>query len=136
MTMTPYQKVKWMVLLQAHEMADEVAPEITAENIDELYDEIDSSDTTVGHSMQDAREEVRCTGTDTHLSTPYDRSSRHYEYNEVASQAPDGTWVGWTYYYGGGKHSEPSAISWMEDVYDVVCAEEAKMVIVQTFTLP
>lgn len=27
-------------------------------------------------------------------------------------QAPDGTWVGWTYWYGGGKYAEPSAIPW------------------------
>ena len=31
----------------------------------------------------------------------------------------DGSWVGWTYFFGGGKHGEPSEMPWMEDAYDV-----------------
>jgi hypothetical protein len=34
-------------------------------------------------------------------------SSRHYEAKSVAKQMSDGTWVGWTFWYGGGKHGEP-----------------------------
>jgi hypothetical protein len=67
---------------------------------------------------------------ETHLSCP---SSRHYESDAVAAKAPDGSWVGWTYWYGGGKHGEPEAIDWIEDAYDVICAEEEKLVVVRTF---
>ena len=59
--------------------------------------------------------------------------SRHYESKAVAMKFPDGSWVGWTYWYGGGKHGEPSSIEWMDDAYDVDCHEEEKMVVVQTF---
>jgi hypothetical protein len=33
--------------------------------------------------------------------------SRLYETKSVAAPMLDGTWVGWTYFYGGGKHGEP-----------------------------
>lgn len=61
-------------------------------------------------------------------------SSRHYESEAVAYQYVDGSWVGWSYWYGGGKHGEPEAIDWMEDAYDVNCTEEEKVVVVRTFT--
>jgi hypothetical protein len=38
----------------------------------------------------------------------------------------DGSWVGWTYWYGGGKHGEPGSIKWVEDAYDVVMTEVQK----------
>ena len=47
---------------------------------------------------------------------------------------PDGSWVGWTYWYGGGKYGEPEAIDWMDDAYDLACTEEEKVVTVRTFT--
>lgn len=52
----------------------------------------------------------------------------------TAAKMPDGSWVGWTYWYGGGKHGEPEAIDWMEDAYNVEVVEEIKMVTVQTFS--
>ncbi len=36
----------------------------------------------------------------------------------------DGSWVGWTYWYGGGKHGEPGSIPWIEDAYDVTFVEQ------------
>lgn len=42
--------------------------------------------------------------------------SRHYETNSVARKIGD-KWVGWTYYYGGGKHGEPEAIDWINSAY-------------------
>lgn len=36
-------------------------------------------------------------------------------------------------WYGGGKHGEPGAMPWMEEAYDVSCAEEEKVVTVRTF---
>ena len=125
--MTPEQKVKHLILIRHAELNDQPAPEnVSAENIDELYDETNGED----YELQDAISEVRCSGEETGLSAP---CSRHYEADAVASQAPDGSWVGWTYWYGGGKHGEPEAIDWIEDAYDVNVTEEQKMVTVRTF---
>jgi hypothetical protein len=46
----------------------------------------------------------------------------------------DGSWVGWTYWSGGGKHGEPESISWMSEAYELDVKEEEKLVIVQTFS--
>jgi hypothetical protein len=123
--MTPEQKIKWLVLLKDAEWTDEPLPEVTAENIDELYDERDED-----YRLQDAKSEVRCSGTETGLPC---ESSRHYEADAVAAQLPDGSWVGWTYWYGGGKHGEPEAIEWIGEAYDVDVTSEEKLVVVHTF---
>lgn len=60
-------------------------------------------------------------------------SHRNYESKAVAAKTEDGSWVGWTYWYGGGKHSNPEEIPWMEDAYDLLCTEEEKTVTVRTF---
>lgn len=60
--------------------------------------------------------------------------SRHYESKSVARKMADGTWVGWTYWYGGGKHGEPEAIGWMDQAYLLSCVEEQKTVTVRTFS--
>jgi hypothetical protein len=60
--------------------------------------------------------------------------SRHYESHAVARKLHDGTWVGWTYWYGGGKHGDPESIEWMPQAYEVDCVEEEKLVTVCTFT--
>jgi hypothetical protein len=126
--MTPQQKIKHLILNRRAELADESAPVVTAGNVDDLYEEAETND---DGNLQDARNEVRCSGTETGLECDW---SRHYESKAVAAQAPDGSWVGWIYWYGGGKHGEPGAIDWVEDAYDVACVEEQKMVTVRTFT--
>jgi hypothetical protein len=60
--------------------------------------------------------------------------SRNYESKSVAAQAVDGTWVGWTYWYGGGKNAEPDDIDWMDKSYDLDVKEEQKTVTHRTFT--
>jgi hypothetical protein len=125
--MTPEQKIKHLILIRYAELNKKPAPEnVTAENIDELYDETNGDD----YELQDAISDVRCSGEETGLSCDW---SRHYESDAVAAKAPDGSWVGWTYWYGGGKHGEPEAIDWIEDAYDVTCTEEEKLVVVRTF---
>lgn len=66
---------------------------------------------------------------------PSRQHSRHYESDEVARQLSDGTWVGWTYWHGGGKHGEPEAIDWIEDAYFPKVKEEIKTLTVRTFSL-
>lgn len=128
--MTPEQKLRHLVLLKQQSWKPDflVGVEITADNVDALYEESDQ-----GGNIQDARYELRCSGTETGLKCDW---SRHYESDAVAAQYVDGSWVGWTYWHGGGKHGEPEAIDWMSDAYDVNCAEEEKMVVVRKFTVP
>jgi len=59
--------------------------------------------------------------------------SRHYESKSVAAKCCDGSWVGWTYWYGGGKHGEPQSVQWMEDAYDLDVTETVKMMTVREF---
>jgi len=58
-------------------------------------------------------------------------SCGHYESKSVATEI-DGQWVGWTYWYGGGKHGEPSLMEWLGDAYFLDCCEEMR--VVQVFT--
>lgn len=123
MNMTPQQKIKHIILNLMADWAKEPRPEVTAENVDELYDDAEDK--------QDAIYKVREGEVETKLPSQF---SRHYEAKEVAAKAPDGSWVGWTYWYGGGKWGEPEAIDWMSEAYALNCAEEEKVVVVRTFT--
>ena len=117
--MTPLQKINWLIQAHACRFTDLVMPP---------YPEFPDFDIPEDY-LQDAKEEVRSSGADTDLPS---QSSRHYEAKEVAAQLPDDSWVGWTYWYGGGKHGEPSAVDWIEEAYDLVCISETK--VVNTFT--
>lgn len=124
--MNPEQKIKHAILMRA--VADEVVTldvPVTADNVDELYDENDQD-----YELQDYRSEMRSGEVETGLKCDW---SRHYESKSVAAKMPDGSWVGWTYWYGGGKHGEPEAIDWMDSAYDLDCKEEEKLIVVRTF---
>ena len=126
--MTPEQKLKHLVLLKQQSWDKDFLQgiAITADNVDELYETNDEN-----WELQDARSEIRGGQCETNLRCDY---SRHYESKAVAAQYIDDSWVGWTYWYGGGKHAEPEAIDWMDDAYDLGCVEEEKVVVVRTFT--
>ena len=129
--MTPQQKLKHAILLKAVQFENIADPgAITAENVDQLYEDNDQD-----WELQDAREEVRCGNERTNVAdpTPYMRGLSDYESQSVAMQI-DGSWVGWTHWYGGGKHAEPSAIPWMEYAYDLTCEEKQVTVTQRTFT--
>lgn len=120
--MTPTQKIKHaLILLATVEDVEAFKVEITPDNVDDLYDEI----------AGDCEYEFRQGEVETDIPA---ESSRHYESQSVAAKMPDGSWVGWTYWYGGGKHGEPQSIPWMEDAYNLNVTEEEKMVIVRTFS--
>lgn len=93
--------------------ADEIG-NIWEEHYDEFYDAI---------------YEFRSSGEETNLSAPH---SRHYESEQVASETPFG-WVSWTYWYGGGKHSNPEEIDWKEDAFFVDVTEKEITCIQRTF---
>lgn len=125
--MTPEKKIKCAVLLKAIDFkAISIDPAaITAETVDALF-----SDSNDDYELQDAMSELRGGEVETGLPCEY---SRHYESKAVAAKMADGSWIGWTYWYGGGKHGEPEAVEWIPYVYELDCAEEEKMVVVRTF---
>jgi hypothetical protein len=124
--MTPEQKLKHLILTRA--IADGVftaEDDLVAENIDDLY-----SDLCDNGDQWDYQNDVRDGEVETGLPCDY---SRHYEAKAVAAKMLDGSWIGWTYWYGGGKHAEPEAIDWMNEAYALTLTEEEKVVTVQTF---
>jgi hypothetical protein len=124
--MTPEQKVGWLILIRAAEWREVTLPEITKDNIDDICQEWRSED-----EWGDATYWVR--EGEVEIDIPC-RESRHYESRSVGAQAPDGSWVGWTHWYGGGKHGEPESVPWIEGAYHLDCVEEEKMVTVRTFS--
>ncbi len=114
--LTPQQKLKQLILHTYFLWEDEdisLLPDLTGEEVDELY--------SVTKDLTDAIEQIRCNGHITGL--PTSEFSRNYEDKEVAVESLDGSWVGFTYWYGGGKLGEPEDIPWMEKAYEVTMEE-------------
>lgn len=127
--MTPEQKLKWAILSIVARGAKTPPPSLDAGNVDSEYDQLVAND---GH--WDAMNELRGTGMASGLTRSVPNMlTRHYDYHEVAAEMPDGSWVGWTYWHGGGKFGEPGAISWMADAYEVRHREEPKTIMVHLF---
>jgi hypothetical protein len=99
---------------------------LNGDNIDEIYPTY-----LKDNDIYDAIDEIRQGETETNIPPPY---SRHYESKSVASKALDGTWIGWTYYYGGGKHGQPGEVEWIEHAYNLTCTEEEKVVTIRIFS--
>lgn len=118
MSLTAAQKLKQLIIYRATDGMERLE---AGDAIDARYEELDNED-----ALQDYSSELRYEGEQTYLSDRY--SSRHYECHEVAAEMLDGSFVGWTYWYGGGKHGEPGVIEWIEDAYDVVYGEETRTV--------
>lgn len=121
--MTPSQKIKYAIIKLDYEWTEEQLPEITKDNIDDIYYDGD---------FYEAADEIRRSGVETGL--PKREYSRHYETEEVAIKTPDGSWVGFTFWHGGGKHGNTEEIEWIKYAYDVNCKEEVQTVIVQKFS--
>lgn len=121
--MTPEQRIKRHILTLAIQNNDDLnwEGEITAENVDEAWDTV----LVASGDHWDFLDEFRSDGEDSGLPAPW---SRHYESKSKACQLIDGTWVGWTYWYGGGKHGEPGGIDWLSEAYDVDVKKEVKIV--------
>lgn len=116
--MTATQKLKQLIIDKI--LGD--AP-VTADGVDHEFNRAMDYD-----GFQDVEAEVRRGTHPTDVPAPY---SRYYESRSVTAQMLDGSWVGWTYWYGGGKHGEPGAVPWIEDAYDLTTYEET--VVVQKF---
>lgn len=104
-------------------------PELTPDNVCSVFEQFEQCE--FSDWIQDAKSDFRGSGVDTEIPCNW---SRHYESKSVARQMPAGQWVGWTYWYGGGKHGEPEAIDWLSGAYLLNVTEEQKTVTVRTFT--
>lgn len=125
--MNASQKLKHLILDVAINFGMPKPEEaITADNIDALYQKADDDDW-----LQDPRNEVRGGQFMPDLPSPH---SRNYEPYEVAARYFDGSYIGWTYWTGGGKHSNPEEIDFVSDAYDVTCTEEVQTVTVRSFS--
>lgn len=123
---------RFMVDAEANPIDDYTYPEAVDEtNIDDVLTAFyEATNDDENGWLQDAVNEIRTSGTKTGLRAR--ETSRHYDCHEVAAFLA-GRWVGWTYWYGGGKHGEPEAIEWMEHAYFVDVTEEQRTVVVRTF---
>lgn len=131
--MTPQQKIRHLILIRHEEFGDdpdtiEFAKGLDAAGIDEQWSALEYAED--GYELWDAINEVREGDVVTDIPS---ESNRHLETKSVAARYLDGSWVGWTYWYGGGKHAEPEAVEWIPYAYALDVTEEEKMVTVRTF---
>ena len=127
--MTPEQKIQKEILTRYFDdnPEDNRGAELNEAGVDSEWERLDEDG-----DLQDYISDFRGGEVETKLKCDW---SRCYESKAVAAQMGDGSWVGWTYWYGGGKHGEPDAIDWMHLAYDLDCTEEEKMVVVRTFSI-
>lgn len=124
--MKPVNKIKKEILIMAIRNNDIGTCDLdTDAQISEVYNTLVDLD-----AHWDYENEFREGQEETDVEAPY---SRNYETKSVARKMSDGSWVGWTYFYGGGKHGNPEEIEWMDDAYNLDCKEEEKLVVVKTW---
>jgi len=125
MSLTAPQKLKQWIIAKTFPKLRVLA---TPEEIDEIWEADTLGDEDdVQEALRQKMDELRSGEHNTELPADY---NRHYESRAVASEMLDGTYVGWTYWYGGGKHGEPEAMEWVEDAYDVEMTQETRVVCV------
>ena len=130
MGMTAEQVVKLEIIKRAVKENDILVfkDEYTSETIDELYD-----DALNGEYSDEVNEEyynIRHDGEEINL--PTSRTSRHYEVDTHVLKIDD-NWIAFDYYYGGGKHSEPDSIDWLDTCRFVYCEEKVVTQTIRTF---
>jgi hypothetical protein len=127
--MTPRQKIMTTILLEAIDDGVVVFDKdaINENNIGLLYEELLIEKDLHWDYESEFRE-----GQDRTDITP--KWSNHYESYSVASEMFDGSWVGWTYFYGGGKHGDPESIDWVSEAYNVTFTESTRTIVVRHYT--
>lgn len=130
--LTACQKIKFDILSHAYKHIDNLEKtlniklkEINENNIDFVYSNLDEFDCDY---VREAENEFRQGTYKTDIMPWY---SRHYESDSVARQLSDGSYVGWTYYYGEGK---PEEVAWMEHAYNLSVEEKEVVRTERTFT--
>jgi hypothetical protein len=121
-------KIKRHILLEAIRAKDfQHEGEIPEDTVVDVWEAFIEEDTHYEY-LNDFRE----SGVPSGVNGP--GNNRHYESEEVARKLDDGSWIGWTFWHGGGKYGEPEEIDWIEDAYYLECVEEEKLVMVRIFT--
>jgi len=116
---------KYIQLVVADHLGIRQDLQLDINDIDAVVDFYENDD----GDLQDSKEAIREGECETNIEPSW---SRHYESKSVAAQALDGQWIGWTFWYGGGRHGCPREMGF--DVYDLDCKEEEKWITVRTFT--
>ena len=128
--MTPEQLIKHAILTQVcAKHSDYFDGKVTAQNVDAVWDLRHENDSFYESVNEELHWEFRGGTVKTGIKAP---DSRHYECRSVAAQMECGTWVGWDFWYGGGKHGEPESVDWIEYAYFLDCEERTE--VVQHFT--
>jgi hypothetical protein len=128
--LTAEYRIKYQIIRTVMKWTgDPSADDMSSDEIDRMWEMTEGGDHA--DDLQDAMESFREGGEESGI--PSKDYSRHYENEDRAKRLDDGTWVGWTYWHGGGKHGEPSAIDWLSDAYFLTATEEQKTVTVRTF---
>lgn len=128
--MTAQDLIKSEIIIGASNR-DRVIPDITYENINDIFDEL-SEDLLWQEALHDSQNSMRESGEDSNLNCS--EYSRHYESEQVAYQVMSGEWISWTYWFGGGKHSDPDSIDWITDAYLLDVVETEQTIIHRKFT--
>lgn len=127
MQLTATQLIKKAIVQRINEQNydDYQQPINTVEEIEVAYDLAVEKDL-----HWDWENEVRSGGIETELPAPF---SRHYEC-DIHAQKIDDQWVGYPFFYAGGKYGQPQEMEWISDAFFVDCKEEEKLVVVRTFS--
>ena len=124
-----YKDILDIVLLNYEDIKLLDGLELTLENASDLYN---YSEEYFGEDVEDIIQEVtydyRHNGIGCNLLPKH--YSRHYEVDFVVSEI-EGKWVGWHYWYGGGKHGEPEQIDWIGDAEFVDIESQKEVVVVE-----
>lgn len=122
--LTAQQAVKYCILQHDADFSGIcLSDNLDGKKVDDLFES--------SGCLQDATNEVRQGVYKTHLPC---EDSRNYESESVCAKAPNGQWVGWTCWSGGGKHGNPEEIDWIEDAYFLDVKETEKVVTVMEFS--
>lgn len=109
---------------------------MTAEQLIKRHIIMECGDPDPGENV-DQEWELHCEDLEDHLhdfrysGEPQDKAvddGRYYSSRQVYRKLSTGETVGWTYYFGGGKHGEPGAIDWVEDAYLLEVTKEMRPV--------
>lgn len=118
------------------------APEVLTEYIkylvlsDKLAND-EWSETTIADYVNQTKEELRSGTVETNVPPEYARHRGHFESRSVAmfvEYEHFAGYIGWTYWYGGGKHTYPEYIDWVKDAYFLDCVEEQVVTIKRTWS--
>lgn len=118
--MNATQCIKRHIILDAIERGDLTLEEgsLAKGDIDAVWDWWYDEE---GDQVCEYMDEFRWSGEEVDIPAP---GSGIYESTSHVRKLSCGTYVGWTYWYGGGKHGSPEEMEWLEDAYFVRPAGE------------